>query len=92
LLYQRKGGDGFGGVECGRLELSCCLVAAKALTVWLRAVAALLIQEGCLRPLVTLMMTGNVMAQTESVSLLAVLCVRDPHQPQMWGTNRTVEG
>ena len=36
--------------------------------------AALLVQEGCVEPLVTLMMTGNAMAQTESVSLLAVLC------------------
>jgi len=35
---------------------------------------ALLVQEGCVEPLVTLMMTGNAMAQTESVSLLAVLC------------------
>lgn len=36
--------------------------------------SALLVQEGCVKPLVTLMMSGNTMAQTESVSLLAVLC------------------
>lgn len=41
--------------------------------------AGALVAEGVVKPLVELMMTGNTMAQTESVSLLAVLSVSCPN-------------